>query len=50
MARLLGCSKAEAVCAVANIFLGQTDAPILLRAATLRPSRPPSNPTPWRAA
>ena len=31
MARLLGITRAEAVCAVANIFLGQTESPLLVR-------------------
>ena len=31
LSALLGISRAEAVCAVANIFLGQTEAPLLVR-------------------
>jgi len=31
LSALLGVSRAEAICAVANIFLGQTEAPLLVR-------------------
>ena len=31
LSTLVGTSRAEAVCAVANVFLGQTEAPLLLR-------------------
>ena len=31
LAKVLGTSRAEAVCAVSNVFLGQTEAPLVLR-------------------
>ena len=31
IAKLLGVSRAEAICGVANIFLGQSEAPLLFR-------------------
>jgi len=38
--RLLGCSRSEAVCATANVFLGMTEAPLLVRPllASMTPS------------